>query len=161
MRACIVRPLSPFHRFLFASLMYLTQGRPFSWQEAHIALAVVIQKFDITMHDPSYTLELKQALTLKPKGFFVHAIPRNRSKAPITVAPTSTLVSAPQVSKGWRGSSDSERTEGAEVKDGEKGEARQRLYVAYGSNTGTSQTFAQRIASDASAHGVFFLNFEP
>ncbi|KAI0738944.1 bifunctional P-450:NADPH-P450 reductase [Daedaleopsis nitida] len=118
-------------------------GRPFSWQESHIALAVILQKFDITMHDPSYTLELKQTLTLKPKGFFVHAIPRNRTKAPITVAPTSTLVRAPQVSKA------------AEAGEGEaaKVEPKHKLYVAYGSNTGTSQTFAQRIASDAAAHG--------
>ena len=38
------------------------------------------------MHDPSYTLEVKQALTLKPKNFYVHAIPRNRSRSPIAVA---------------------------------------------------------------------------
>ena len=28
------------------------------------------------------------------------------------------------------------------------------LYVFYGSNTGTSESFAQRIASDAQAHGT-------
>ena len=29
----------------------------------------------------------------------------------------------------------------------------QKMYVFYGSNTGTSESFAQRVASDAKAHG--------
>ncbi|TBU21312.1 bifunctional P-450:NADPH-P450 reductase [Dichomitus squalens] len=116
-------------------------GRPFAWQEAHIALAMVIQKFDIAMDDPSYTLEIKQQLTVKPKGFYCHAIPRNRSSSPIAVAPTSTLVGLPQVSQA-----SSKETE-------PKVEPKHKLYVAYGSNTGTSQTFAQRIASEAPRRG--------
>ena len=120
------------------------QGRPFAWQEAHIALAMVIQKFDITMDDPSYTLEIKQQLTVKPKGFYVHVLPRKRSASPIAVAPTSTLVGLPQVSKA------SEQEQEAETGV----DAKHRLYVVYGSNTGTSQTFAQRIASEAPRHGT-------
>ena len=120
----------------------MIQGRPFAWQEAHIALAMVIQKFDITMDDPSYTLEIKQQLTVKPKGFYCHAIPRARSSSPIAVAPTSPLVGLPQVSQGAQTSAESGT------------EAKHKLYVAYGSNTGTSQTFAQRIASEAPRHGT-------
>ena len=110
--------------------------------EAHIALACILQKFDMTMHDPGYSLALKQTLTLKPKDFYVHAVPRNRSMSPIAVAPTSPLVGLPQVSQGAQTSAESGT------------EAKHKLYVAYGSNTGTSQTFAQRIASEAPRHGM-------
>ena len=109
---------------------------------------MVIQKFDIAMDDPSYMLEIKQQLTVKPKGFYVHAVPRRRSASPIAVAPTSTLVGLPQVSKSSE----------ADVEVEGKIDAKHRLYVVYGSNTGTSQTFAQRIASEAPRHGTrFFL----
>ncbi|RPD61291.1 bifunctional P-450:NADPH-P450 reductase [Lentinus tigrinus ALCF2SS1-6] len=118
-------------------------GRPFAWQEAHIALACILQKLDMTMHDPGYSLELKQTLTVKPKEFYVHAIPRNRSTSPIAVAPTSTLIGLPKVSKPAEEQTEPET----------KAEPKHKLYVAYGSNTGTSQTFAQRIASDAPSHG--------
>ena len=142
----LTAPRSPFR---FLRLPLPQQGRPFSWQEAHIALACILQKFDMTMHDPGYSLALKQTLTLKPKDFYVHAVPRNRSMSPIAVAPTSTLVGLPRVSKAQE----------KEDKEGQEGtvnvEPKQKLYVAYGSNTGTSQTFAQRIASDATAHGAF------
>ena len=97
----------------------------------------------MTMHDPGYSLALKQTLTLKPKDFYVHAVPRNRSMSPIAVAPTSTLVGLPSVPKTQKNEEEVVNVE-----------PKQKLYVAYGSNTGTSQTFAQRIASDAPAHGA-------
>ncbi|KAI0356058.1 fatty acid hydroxylase [Trametes cingulata] len=123
-------------------------GRPFAWQEAHIALASIIQKFDIVMHDPSYTLELKQTMTIKPKGFYIHAIPRTRSSSPVAVSLSSTLVGAPSMPH-WSSSVASSENGDAKAKL----EPKQKLYVVYGSNTGTSQTFAQRIASDAPCHG--------
>ncbi|KAI0631143.1 fatty acid hydroxylase [Trametes polyzona] len=113
-------------------------GRPFAWQEAHIALASLIQKFDVVMHDPSYTLELKQTMTIKPKRFYIHAIPRKRASSPVPVSLSSPLVGAPHTQKAAPSA---------------HAEPKQKLYVVYGSNTGTSQTFAQRIASDAPAHG--------
>ncbi|KAH9899295.1 fatty acid hydroxylase [Cubamyces lactineus] len=127
-------------------------GRPFAWQEAHIALASIVHKFDIVMHDPSYTLELKQAMTVKPKGFYVHAIPRNRSTAPIAVGVSSSLLGAPYLAASRRGSQESESAS-ASANGEKRQEPKHKLYVVYGSNTGTSQTFAQRVASDAPAHG--------
>ncbi|OBZ67672.1 hypothetical protein A0H81_12453 [Grifola frondosa] len=116
-------------------------GRPFAWQESIIAVASIIQKFDIVPHDPSYELELKQTLTIKPKDFFIHAIPRKRESVPL-VMPTSELLQAHHGMK--------EHTTRPPVSDAEP---KQPLYVLYGSNTGTSQTFAQRIASDAPSYG--------
>ncbi|KAI9067866.1 fatty acid hydroxylase [Trametes sanguinea] len=117
-------------------------GRPFAWQEAHIALASIIQKFDIIMHDPSYSLELKQSMTIKPKGFYIHAIPRKRSTGiPLAPSRSSPLNSTTVVS------------DAAKQNGNAKAEPKQKLYVMYGSNTGTSQTFAQRVASDAPSYG--------
>ena len=45
-------------------------------QEAIIALAMIIQKFTFKLADPEYELEIKHTLTIKPKGLFIHAIPR-------------------------------------------------------------------------------------
>jgi hypothetical protein len=54
----------------------LLQGRPFAWQEMLLILASIIQRFDIFMVDPSYTLQLQQALTVKPKDFYIRVAPR-------------------------------------------------------------------------------------
>ncbi|KAG9088707.1 hypothetical protein FS749_001950 [Ceratobasidium sp. UAMH 11750] len=64
-------------------------GRPFAWQEALIAVATIFQKFDLTPADPAYTLQLKQTLTLKPKDFKFHAIPRKGAPS-FSVAAAST-----------------------------------------------------------------------
>ena len=104
----------------------------------------LLQRFDIVMHDPSYDLKLKQTLTIKPNHFFIHAIPR-QGKPTILATPSSGLFRARD-----------EETAGQQIKtpaivsaDGLKP-----LYALYGSNTGTSEAFAQRIASAASAHGT-------
>ena len=48
-------------------------------QEAIMALAMIIQKFTFELADPDYKLEVMQTLTVKPKNFFIHAIPRKDS----------------------------------------------------------------------------------
>ncbi|OSC96348.1 fatty acid hydroxylase [Trametes coccinea BRFM310] len=141
MRACIVSAEAIHSRLPGRCSSVSPQGRPFAWQEAHIALASAIQKFDIVMHDPSYTLELKQSMTIKPKGFYIHAIPRKRSTIPTAPSRSSTLNGAIKTSDAGKQNGNA------------KIEPKQELYILYGSNTGTSQTFAQRIASDAPSHG--------
>ncbi|KAJ7452215.1 fatty acid hydroxylase [Mycena latifolia] len=111
-------------------------GRAFAWQEVSLVLATVIQRFDLSLADPSYTLEIKQTLTIKPKGLLIHARPR--SAKPILYATPSAnlktgITPSPPVS--------------LEAASG------QSLYVLYGSNTGTSEAFAQRIAGKAASYG--------
>lgn len=112
----------------------------FAWQEAQLVLASIIQKFDLVLADPSYSLEIKQTLTIKPKNLRIHARLRSdpsfASYTPQTSAPTATTVAAlanatitPTALCGGP------------------------LYVFYGSNTGSSESFAGRLASDAAAHG--------
>ncbi|KAI0690913.1 cytochrome P450, partial [Cytidiella melzeri] len=53
-------------------------GRPFAMQEATIAVAMILQKFDCHLADPDYELDIVQRLTTKPKDLYVHAVPRAR-----------------------------------------------------------------------------------
>ncbi|KAF8755250.1 cytochrome P450 [Rhizoctonia solani] len=112
-------------------------GRPFAWQEALIAIATIFQKFDFRPSDESYTLQLKQTLTLKPKDFTFHAIPRKGAPS-FSVAAASTQAS-------------SESTPEKKAIDGDSSGIP--LYVLYGSNTGSCEGFAQSIASDAAGKG--------
>lgn len=45
-------------------------------QEAIMALAMILQKFNFELVDPNYELEVMQTLTVKPKNLFIHAMPR-------------------------------------------------------------------------------------
>ncbi|CEL62386.1 NADPH-ferrihemoprotein reductase [Rhizoctonia solani AG-1 IB] len=112
-------------------------GRPFAWQEALIAIATVFQKFDFKPSDEAYTLQLKQTLTLKPKDFTFHAIPRKGAPS-FSVAAASTKASNEPVT---------EKT----VAGGESNGIP--LYVFYGSNTGSCEGFAQSLASNAASKG--------
>lgn len=134
MRACIVSTSIEVMGFL---MLTRPQGRPFAWQEILLAISSIVQKFDLSLVDPSYTLELKQALTIKPKGLKIRATLRTTSCRLSTTPSSPLIVTAHKPSPHVR----------AQATDGMP------LYVLYGSNTGTSEAFAQRIASDASAYG--------
>ncbi|KAF7976157.1 hypothetical protein HWV62_7475 [Athelia sp. TMB] len=113
-------------------------GRPFAWQEILLAIASITQKFDLTMEDPSYTLELKQSLTIKPKDFRIRAVPRS------TIHRISAIATSPLKANG---------SSHAFALPTKPIEGAIPLYVLYGSNTGTSESFAQRIVNDANAYG--------
>ena len=105
-----------------------------------MAIATIFQRFDLVMDDPSYQLREKQTVTLKPDGFYIRAYPRNR-RARLYTTPSSTNLP--------HGNSRQKTGFAAPVDMASS----QPLYVLYGSNSGTSEGFAQRVASDAPAHG--------
>ncbi|KAI0693861.1 bifunctional P-450/NADPH-P450 reductase [Cerioporus squamosus] len=117
-------------------------GRPFAWQEAQIALVTIMQRFDLVMHDPTYELELKQTLTIKPHNFYIHALPR-KDRSRLLAIPSSTLLSGNNLQEKARGDA-TVASDAANLCP---------LYVLYGSNTGSSEAFAQRLASAAASHG--------
>ncbi|KAJ7794087.1 fatty acid hydroxylase [Mycena olivaceomarginata] len=119
-------------------------GRAFAWQEVSLVMASVIQKFDLSLVDPSYTLQIKQTLTVKPKGLYIHAAPR-AGKVSLLATPSSALIASRHDELG--ASSDSAQAESAGTGVGLP------LYVLYGSNTGTSEAFAQRVANEAPSYG--------
>lgn len=113
-------------------------GRPFAMQEAQLVLAMMLQRFDIAFDDPSYQLKIHETLTIKPEGLRIRARSRRSAqalvRAPSLAAPQKTL--APAAPAPLR-----------------EGEAATALLVLYGSNTGSSEAFANRIAADAPSYG--------
>ncbi|KAJ3787486.1 cytochrome P450, partial [Lentinula aff. detonsa] len=48
-------------------------GRAFAWQEMCLVLSSIVQRFDLSLVDPSYELQITQAITIKPKDFRILA----------------------------------------------------------------------------------------
>lgn len=106
-------------------------GRGFALQEAVVFLAMLLQRFDLSPVDPDYQLKIKQTLTIKPDELYMRARRRD-----------TTIVSAPEAAKQSGG-----RQVAAAAANGIP------LRVLFGSNAGTSQAFAERIANDAKQRG--------
>ncbi|KAJ7808342.1 hypothetical protein B0H14DRAFT_2870527 [Mycena olivaceomarginata] len=115
-------------------------GRAFAWQEVCLVMASVIQRFDLSFVDPSYNLEIKQTLTVKPNDLLIQATLR-AGAVHLQATPSSALMASR--------SDAPEQTSQSSVDAG----IGMPLYVLYGSNTGTSEAFAQRIANEASSYG--------
>lgn len=113
-------------------------GRPFAMQEAQLVLAMMLQRFDIVLDDPSYTLKVRETLTLKPQDLRIRAKARHSAGALLR----SAVPAAPQRALAPRAAARTATEAGAAP-----------LLVLYGSNTGSSEAFANRIAGEAPAHG--------
>jgi cytochrome P450/NADPH-cytochrome P450 reductase len=112
-------------------------GRYFALQEAAVALAMILQRFELA--DPAgYELKVKQTLTIKPEGFRIKVRPRR--DRPTTAA-------RPAARKGDQAAPEPEATAAPVVR------TRMPLLVLYGSNTGTCETIAHRIGEDATVRG--------
>ncbi|PVI05918.1 NADPH-cytochrome P450 reductase-like protein [Periconia macrospinosa] len=124
----------------FGSGMRACIGRPFAWQEALLVTAMLLQNFNFTMDDPSYQLHIKQTLTIKPKDFFMRAHLRDHMSATtLERALASTSLEQP-----------TGKTESTKSKKTARGKP---MVIYYGSNTGTCEALANRLASDAGNHG--------
>lgn len=114
-------------------------GRPFAWQEALLAVAMLLQAFQFTKNSPSYRLQIKTTLTIKPQDFLMNARVRDPD-----------FLERAGVSLGVESST-------LQRKDHEKQEIATKhgspLLVAYGSNTGTCEALANELASSAPEHG--------
>jgi cytochrome P450/NADPH-cytochrome P450 reductase len=117
-------------------------GRPFAWQEALLVMAMLFQNFNLTMNDPSYQLQIKQTLTIKPKGFYMRAQLREHMSA------TSLERSLASVSLDVPNNKTSQA-----VTPKQKPTQGKPMIILYGSNTGTCEALANRLASDAGDHG--------
>ncbi|KAI5463064.1 cytochrome P450 [Mariannaea sp. PMI_226] len=121
-------------------------GRPFAWQEAVIAVAMLFQNFNFTMYDPNYQLEIKETLTLKPDGFDMRASLRHG-------------MTATELERRLAGDTNSLDDSSAKAKkqqsmpDSKASATGKPLSIYYGSNSGTCEAMAQRLAADAPSHG--------
>ncbi|CAK7273929.1 hypothetical protein SEPCBS119000_005910 [Sporothrix epigloea] len=118
-------------------------GRPFAWQEALLTMAMLLQNFNFRFDDASYQLRLKETLTMKPDGFFMRAQLRNGL--------TPTLLE--KRLSGSSGTGSGSRTPTLDNGAALASTAGQAISIYYGSNSGTCEAMANRIAADAPAHG--------
>jgi cytochrome P450/NADPH-cytochrome P450 reductase len=125
----------------FGNGMRACIGRPFAWQEALLVLAMLLQNFNFTMEDSTYQLQIKQTLTMKPKDFHMRAHLRHGvSATSLERALTSATFNEPPAKSGQE-MMKNKSTKGKP------------MVIYYGSNTGTCEALANRLASDAANHG--------
>ncbi|CEI42202.1 unnamed protein product [Fusarium venenatum] len=124
----------------FGNGMRACIGRPFAWQEALLVMVMLLQNFNFVL-DPKYNLDFKQTLTIKPKEMYMRAILRDN----LTPTTLEHRLAGLSVSEKIDGNGTSRET--AESEDGVP------ITVLYGSNSGTCESLAQRVATDAAEHG--------
>ena len=113
-------------------------GRGFAMHEAALAIGMILQRFKLVDHN-RYQMHLKETLTIKPDGFKIKVRPRtDRDRGTYagpaaTAAAASTAVPAPRA-----------RTRPAHNTP---------LLVLYGSNLGTAEELATRVADLAEVNG--------
>jgi cytochrome P450/NADPH-cytochrome P450 reductase len=127
----------------FGNGMRACIGRPFAWQESLLVMAMLLQNFNFRLDDPNYNLKIKQTLTIKPKDFFMRASLRHG----LTPTQLEHRLAGDKIAPSIKREASSAV---APSKNNAKGKP---LSIYYGSNTGTCESLAQRLASDAGAHG--------
>ncbi|KAK1543827.1 bifunctional P-450/NADPH-P450 reductase [Colletotrichum paranaense] len=144
----------------FGNGMRACIGRPFAWQEALLATAMLLQNFNFTMDDPNYQLKISESLTIKPKDFYMRATLR-RGMSP-TELEHKLAGRGPIKTKLADRPSPSAQANGEQT-NGNKASARsgRPISIYYGSNSGTCEALAQRLATDASSHGFDATVVEP
>ncbi|KAK1624421.1 cytochrome P450 [Colletotrichum phormii] len=116
-------------------------GRPFAWQEALLVMVMLLQNFNFVL-DPNYHFGIKQTLTIKPKDMHMRAILRD-NLTPTTLERRLAGLAEPE--------KQAEQAKASGAAAG--GETGMPLTILYGSNSGTCEALAQRVASDAASHG--------
>ncbi|CAJ0538636.1 Ff.00g066510.m01.CDS01 [Fusarium sp. VM40] len=124
----------------FGNGMRACIGRPFAWQESLLVMVVLLQNFNFVL-DPTYHLGYKQTLTIKPKDMYMRAILRD-NLTPTTLERRLAGLSSTATSKENGPNGKSTEAEGGVP-----------ITVLYGSNSGTCESLAQRVATDAAEHG--------
>ncbi len=112
-------------------------GRQFAIAEAHLALTLVLQRFEFVDHT-NYELSIKRGLTIKPRDFRIQVVPRSGREAAVLRAGQHVTVEETSTA----------RPVGATApRNGRK------IIVAFGSNLGSSEGIAREIAADAARGG--------
>lgn len=120
-------------------------GRQFAMQEATLVLAMILQRF--VLYAPRiYRLQIREALTIKPENLFMKVALRSRvdqQLLPLT-GEQAEVQAAPAVAEPEAGEQAAQTVPQA---------VGTKLLVLYGSNAGTSEELANRIAHDGSEQG--------
>jgi cytochrome P450/NADPH-cytochrome P450 reductase len=119
-------------------------GRPFAWQEALLTTCLLLQNFNFRMNDPSYELSIMQTLTVKPKGFFMHATLREN----IDTVHLEKMLHIDPSKEGHVSERDRRLSSSAPSSKPSKP-----MTILYGSNSGTCEALAQTLARNAASYG--------
>lgn len=106
---------------------------------------MLLQNFNFRFDNPSYQLEIKQTLTLKPKGFFMHATLRDQ----IYPVHLEKMLHVDTSNQGKVSSKEKPLMQSVVVDVEEK----LPMTILYGSNSGTCEALAQSLARVAGARG--------
>ena len=117
-------------------------GQNFAWQEALLVMALVLQNFDMNLVDPGYKVQIKQALTVKPKNLYVKVRLRKG---------LDPLVLERRLHAGQSHTQQQAAVETTVPDLQDSGNTRQGLQILFGSNTGTCQALAQKLSSSIAA----------
>jgi cytochrome P450/NADPH-cytochrome P450 reductase len=109
-------------------------------------MAMLLQNLEFSMDNPEYQLQYKQTLTVKPKGFYIRAKIRNGMNATELGHRLSGGGSAVRANGAAKGAASHAKRD----KPQREGKP---LSIYYGSNSGTCEALAQRLAADAPLHG--------
>jgi cytochrome P450/NADPH-cytochrome P450 reductase len=118
-------------------------GRPFAWQEMLLAMALLFQNFNFTQTDPNYELQIKQNLTIKPDNFFFNSTLRHGMTPTELEGQLAGKSAATSIASHTR----TPASAGVKASNGKP------MAIYYGSNSGTCEALANRLASDAASHG--------
>ncbi|KAK0383745.1 hypothetical protein NLU13_9656 [Sarocladium strictum] len=123
-------------------------GRNFALQEATLMLAMLLQNFNFSLDDPEYTLKHRQTLTMKPRDFKVRASLRH-GLTPLLLQRrlTGGMTATPPLTNGI---AEHDPTTAKTNRDSGNGKP---LTILFGSNSGTCEYLARRLAEHAPAHG--------
>src|SRR5712671_6861566 len=113
-------------------------GRGFAMHEAALAIGMILQRFKLIDHQ-RYQMHLKETLTIKPDGFKIKVRPRTDKDRGAYTGRTATTAAA----------STAAPTPRARTRPGHNTP----LLVLYGSNLGTAEELATRVADLAEVNG--------
>lgn len=109
---------------------------------------MVLQTFDLELDDPDYELKIRESLTLKPDGFFMHASLRRHKSANELVSGLSAAIE----------SKNGEKTPTSQERTPDSGKP---ISIFYGTNSGTCESLAHRLAGNAAQRGFAARHVEP
>lgn len=104
---------------------------------------MLLQTFNFRFDDPSYTLAIKQTLTIKPKGFYMHATLRDHID-PVYLEKMLHVGSSKEGAQSAMDKKIATQTPGGK---------KEPMTVLYGSNSGTCEALAQSLARTAGSRG--------
>ena len=110
-------------------------GRGFAMHEAALAIGMILQRFKLIDVD-RYQMHLKETLTIKPDGFKIKVRPRSETERGVFVG--SSAAAAPSAMPARASARPAHNTP---------------LLVLYGSNLGTAEELASRVADLAEVNG--------